>query len=167
MQHFRIALAALLTLAPFAAHARQDRFVYVGNTLQPKTGNGIQGVTYIRFTLTGRHPPKGKCEKHLTLVTLFDGIYSPKILMARGFVESPESRIEVCADPVTGQLTEKLVVEMDLFSQGNLIAGYTWNSHDPKKGKTADLIESYENVEYHTSITKRAGHFSAHRIPGE
>ena len=166
MHTTRIALIALLAACPAAAHATQDKFVYVGDTLQPKTGNGIQGVTHIRYTLTGRRPPKGQCEKHLTLASLFDGMYSPKMLMKDGFIESPDSRIVVCADPVTGNLTATLKLRMELSSQGVVIAGYSWTSFDPKKGRTADLIESFENIEYHTSITKRAGHISAHRHTG-
>ncbi len=167
MHLIKIALIALLAATPLSAHAAQDRFTYVGNMLQPEAGNGIQGVTFLQFTLTGRRPPKGQCEKHLTLQGLYDGMYSPKILAAHGYVQSPESKIVVCSDPVTGKLTEKLYVEMDMYYEGVLVASYSWNSHDPKHDKSADFIESFENVEYHTSVAKRAGHFAGHRLPGQ
>jgi hypothetical protein len=170
MPKFPVAVMAVLMFAPVmpvhAAAAQVSRFTYVGDMLRPKIGNGIQGVTNIQFTLTGRRPPKGKCEKHLTLETLFDGMYSPKILMAHGYMETPDSKVVVCSDPVTGKLTEKLFVNMQMLDQGVLVAGYTWISNDPKKGKSADVIESFENVEYHTSITRRAGHFSGRRVLG-
>jgi hypothetical protein len=164
------ALSALPALAPVSARAGlaepDSRFAYVGQALQPQTGSGVQGVTYLRFTLTGKRPRKGQCEKHLTVDALFDGKYSPKILMAQGFVESPQSRVVVCRDPVTGKLTEKLRIEMELLSQGVLVAGYSWISNDPRKGPAADTIVYFANVEYHTSVARQAGLFSSRRVPG-
>jgi hypothetical protein len=154
------AFIALMAISSGAYAAHPATFVYEGKALEPGNGNGVPNVTHLKFELSGHYPAKGECTKRLTVLRLSDGAYSLKKLLALGFVESADSHVELCADSVTGKLSERLYVNMEQFGGGNLQAAYVWSSYDPKHGKSADTIELYANVEYHVSYTTEPGHLS-------
>lgn len=147
-----------------ASATAETMYVYKGAKLRPHTGNGIQGIKRLEFTLTGRRPAKGACVKKLSIVSISDGAYSLKTLKQHGFIESPPPRISICSDANTGALTEKLIVTMALYSQGNLVAGYIWNSENPLHGKFVDSIDLYANIEYHVSETRKDGSLNSYQI---
>ena len=158
-----LALLAAFTATVSIASA-ETMYVYKGARLRPHTGNGIQGIKRLHFTLTGRRPSQGECVKNLSIVSISDGAYSLKSLEQQGFIESPPPRISICSDANTGALSEKLVVTMALYSQGNLIAGYIWNSENAGRGKFADSIDAFANIEYHVSETRKPGLLTTYHV---
>lgn len=151
------ALLGLMLASSFAYAQADTIFLYHGRKLMPQEGNGVQGVRSLFFRLSGTAPARGKCRRDLAIVELSDGVYSLRQAFEQGFTESADSKVEVCSDAVSGQLTETLYVNMVYYSGGNLQAGYAWQSSNPPQGKIADTVTSYENIEYHMSGTKRPG----------
>ena len=69
----------------------------------------------------------------------------------------PDNRARICSDAQTGALSESLRVSVGFFSGGNLIAAYTWLSSDPRRGRAADSVIEFANIEYHVSEAKQVG----------
>ncbi len=136
-------------------------FSYRGRMLVAQTGNGVPGVRHLRFKLSGDMPAKGACSKNLAVLAVSDGAYSLKKLLSLGFGVAPGSKAEVCSDATTGALSEKLRVQLVVESDGDLVASYTWESFDPQRGKAADSVTLFANVEYHVSVAKVAGRLRA------
>ena len=145
-----IGLGVSIAASGFAARA-EAVFSYRGKMLLPQSGSGVPGVKYLHFKLSGSLPAKGACSKDLTVLEIADGAYSMKKLLALGFTATPGNRAEICSDATTGALSERLRVQLILQSDGDLIASYAWESDDPKRGKTADTVKLFANVEYHVS----------------
>ncbi len=159
----RLYNTAILCLAALAGSARAATYTYTytGRHLFAQTGSGVPGVGKLRFTLAGRMPAKGECESHVDIVAISDGAYTMKQLLRHGFVPAPGNHARICRDGETGALSEVLSATFDLFDGSILDSAYTWKSRDPKRGKMADTVTLFANIEYHISTSKHAGTISA------
>ena len=154
-------MSLLLALAGTAS-AADTVLSYRGRLLKPLTGSGVPHVKNLHFRLSGHLPMPGGCRTDFDVLSVSDGGFSLKDALARGYTLSTRNRVKICSDAQTGALTESLHVSVEYFAGGNLVATYTWLSADPRRGRTADSVIEFSNIEYHVSAAKRTGQFTSH-----
>ena len=152
------ALAVGLLMASVGVASAHDTVLsYRGRQLRPITGSGVPRVRNLHFKVSGPLPKLGGCRSDFMIVSVSDGAFSLKEAMARGYSLVAGNRVRICSDAQTGALSENLQVSVAHFTDGNLDAAYTWLSSDPRRGRAADTVTEYANIEYHVSEAKRVG----------
>ena len=145
------------------ASAAEDAVLsYRGRLLKPQTGSGVPSVRNLHFRISGHLPKPGGCRTDFTILAVSDGAFSLADALARGYTPSIHNRVKICSDAQTRALSESLRVRVAYFDGGNLEAAYTWLSSDPRRGRAADSVIEYANIEYHVSETKRPGLLTLH-----
>ncbi len=151
---FQGLLAAFTSGSALAANVLLS---YRGRPLMPITGNGVPDAKILRFKASGHLPEAGKCRTDFTILNVSDGKVSLKTALAAGYMPSPDNFLRICRDAQSGALSERLRVNVTLNTNGVVIASRTWLSSDPRRGRAADTVISFENIEYHVSEAKRVG----------
>jgi hypothetical protein len=146
-----------VAFASVSASAAETVLSYRGRLLMPATGNGVRGARNLHFTASGHLPANGQCRSNFKILSVFDGGFSLKAAIAAGFTPSPYNSLKICRDAQSGALSEQLYVNVAVSSNGTLLASYTWSSSDPRRGRAADTVTSFANIEYHVSDAKRVG----------
>jgi hypothetical protein len=156
-----VAAATILACASTAASAA-DLFIYKGTRLVPGSGGGVKGARRLTFTLSGHSPAKGACDTSAKIVSIGDGANTLVSLLADGYVLSPNNVISICRDSA-GRLTETLLVNLEIHSNGTLFASYTWQSAYPPQNGTADTLSNYIDLKYYNNASTLAGHLAGHK----
>ena len=162
MRYLWAVCLCLLAGSVSAASAKDTVLSFRGKLLRPHTGSGVPGVRILRFRVAGALPPPGSCSTDFRILELSDGAFSLRQAMAEGFTPSKQNRIRICSDAQSGALSEKLNVNVAYYYGGNLAASYNWLSSSPRRGKAADSVIEYANIEYHVSVAERAGRLIVH-----
>jgi hypothetical protein len=153
--------ASLLAAFATTAHAADTVLYYRGRLLKPNTGSGVPHVRNLHFRVSGHLPMPGGCRTDFAILAVSDGAFSLKDAIARGYSLSAHNRVKICSDAQTGALSESLNVRVEYFADGNLVASYAWLSSDPRRGRAADSVIEFANIEYHVSEAKRVGRLMA------
>ena len=148
---------SLMIVSAGAARADEAVLTYRGRLLKPQTGSGVPRVRNLHFRVSGHLPKPGGCRSDFTILAVSDGAFSLADAIAQGYTPSSHNHVRICSDAQTGALSESLSVSVGYFDGGNLEAAYTWLSSDPRRGRAADSVIKFANIEYHVSEAKRSG----------
>ncbi len=159
VRNISMMVIGILTASIGSAVAADTVLTYRGKLLRPYTGSGVPRVKNLHFTVSGHVPAHGKCRSDFKIISVSDGAYSLKDALAHGFIPSPDNEVRICSDAKTGALSELLRVNVASFSYGNLVASYTWLSSNPRRGRAADTVIDFANIEYHVSLARRPGNW--------